>query len=95
MDDQWLISRCLEGKTAYWQVLVVRYRQQLFDRVSRRLADPDDAWEVVDAAFYHLRGSLTTLDQHEPPQTSDGSFFHRLLRSAAESFIRKSRGEEA
>jgi DNA-directed RNA polymerase specialized sigma24 family protein len=94
MDDQWLISRCLEGKTAYWQVLVVRYRQQLFDRVSRRLADSDDAWEVVDAAFYHLRGSLATFEQPEP-QPSEGFFFHRLLRSAAESFIRKSRGEEA
>ena len=95
MDDQWLISRCLEGKTAYWRVLVVRYRQQLFDRVSRRLADPDDAWEVVDAAFYHLRGSLATLEQPERPQNSDGFFFGWLLRSAAESFIRKSRGEEA
>jgi hypothetical protein len=94
MDDEWLISRCLEGKTAYWRVLVERYREQLFERVSRRIADPDDAWEVVDAAFYDLRESLVTLNQAEHPQDRHGSFFDWLLRSSAGPLVRKLRGED-
>jgi hypothetical protein len=94
MDDEWLISRCLEGKTAYWRVLVERYRVQLFERVSRRIANPDDAWEVVDTAFYDLRESLPAVIRADNPQDRDGSFFDWLVRSSVGPIARKLRGED-
>ena len=60
MDDEWLVEKCLQGKTAYWNILIHRYQDRLFERVSKEVEKPEDAWNVVEDTFLQAKTTLSS-----------------------------------
>jgi DNA-directed RNA polymerase specialized sigma24 family protein len=96
VDDNWLVDQCLQGKTAYWNVIVRRYRDRLFEKVSNVVKNPDDAWEVVEHTFFQARTNLLSFNDYLASVRNTkrrASFFLWLRTFAVEPALRKARGE--
>ena len=94
VDDEWLVDKCLQGRTAYWNVLVRRYRDNLLEHTCRVVKTPEDALDVVEETLFNARASLPSFKNcPKPVRTSKNrpSFFCWLCRFAAGPCITKVR----
>jgi RNA polymerase sigma-70 factor (ECF subfamily) len=73
-DAQW-VSRCLQGDTSAFEVLVQRYQRIVFSVAYRLTADPEDARDITQNAF--LR-AYERLDSYDP----DRKFFSWIYKIA-------------
>jgi RNA polymerase sigma-70 factor (ECF subfamily) len=79
-DDQRLIADCLQGRTAAFGELVLRYQDRLFNTVYRLLDNAEDAQDVVQDAFIHAYQSLNAFK-------GDSLFYTWLYRIAVNTAI--------
>jgi DNA-directed RNA polymerase specialized sigma24 family protein len=70
VDDEWLIAQCLLGKTAYWNVLIRRYQDRLFEKVSLLVENSQDAWEIVELTFLSAKTALSSFKHYPASLTS-------------------------
>ena len=83
-DDKDLIQRSLDGDTAAFDALVVRYQNRLVRSLEYSLASRDDAMEVAQQAFVSAWRRLETFRQ-------DSSFYSWLFRIAMNAAISRKR----
>lgn len=79
-DDNRLIAECLEGNTAAFGELVLRYQDRLYNTVFRLVDHSDDALDVVQEAFLNAYQSLDSFK-------GDSLFFTWLYRIAVNTAI--------
>jgi DNA-directed RNA polymerase specialized sigma24 family protein len=103
VDDEWLVDQCLEGETAYWNVLVRRYRDQLLEKVSVVVKNPEDAREVVEEALLQARMRLASFQKYLDFRNADAQgqprtkqrplFFSWLCTFTVEPTLSRIRGK--
>jgi RNA polymerase sigma-70 factor (ECF subfamily) len=79
-DDQLLIADCLQGRSAAFGELVLRYQDRLFNTVYRLVGNTEDARDVVQDAFINAYQSLGSFK-------GDSLFFTWLYRIAVNTAI--------
>lgn len=79
-DDLRLINACLEGDSAAFGILVLRYQARLYNTVYRLTDNAEDAQDVVQEAFLHAYQALGSFK-------GDSLFFTWLYRIAVNTAI--------
>ncbi len=79
-DDHRLIAECLKGDTAAFGALVRRYQDRLYNTVYRMVDNAEDAYDVVQEAFFNAYQSLESFK-------GDSLFFTWLYRIAVNTAI--------
>ncbi len=100
VDDEWLVQQCLQGKTAYWNVLVRRYRHVLHERFSLLVRKPEDVEEVAEEVFLQAQMALPYFPEFKHPyrqsrlrRERDSLFFNWLLLLGIEPCMEKARAK--
>jgi hypothetical protein len=65
VDDEWLVSQCLFGKTAYWNVLIQRYHDRLFESVHSLGKHLDVTIEIVELTFIRAKTDLSSFNLYQ------------------------------
>jgi DNA-directed RNA polymerase specialized sigma24 family protein len=90
----------LQGKTAYWSVLVRRYQDSLLEGVPRLVENPGDAVEVVELTFLRASTDLASFKEFQRalhnkllfrPKRGQQMFLLWLCRLALHAFLGKAR----
>src|SRR5262245_17896168 len=91
IEDASVVTRCLDGDTAAFEVLVSRYQRVLFGLALRMLGDHADAGDATQTAFAKVFENLDTYD----PRHRFFSWTYRILRNECLNLIRARRPQEA
>jgi RNA polymerase sigma-70 factor (ECF subfamily) len=86
-DDHRLIAGCLQGDTAAFGRLVLRYQDRLYNTVYRLVDNAEDAQDVVQEAFLNAYQSLDSFKGHSEFFT----WLYRIAYNTAISLKRKQR----
>lgn len=87
-DDRRLISDALQGRSAAFGELVIRYQDRLYNAVLRVADNPDDAQDVVQDAFVNAYQSLKSFK-------GDAEFYTWLYRIAFNTAVSLKRKRKA
>src|SRR6516165_5897009 len=86
-DDPRLIAESLQGDTAAFGQLVLRYQDRLYNTVYRLVDNAEDAQDVVQEAFLNAYQSLDSFKGHSEFFT----WLYRIAYNTAISMKRKQR----
>jgi len=87
-EEQRLIAECLQGRTAAFGELVLKYQDRLFHSVFRLVGNAEDAYDVVQDAFLNAYQSLGSFK-------GGSQFFTWLYRIAVNTAITLKRKQKA
>src|SRR5262245_30780615 len=90
IEDASVVTRCLDGDTAAFEVLVSRYQRVLFSLALRMLGDHADAGNATQTAFAKVFENLETYDSRH----RFFSWTYRILRNECLNLIRARRHQE-
>ena len=65
LDDGQLITACLAGERAAWEVLISRYQRLVYSIPLKSRLSPDDAADIFQSVCMKLFEKLTTLRDHD------------------------------
>ncbi len=89
LNDKFCIENCLEGKNEYFEVLVRRYQNHLFNIVNKMVRNRDNAEDITQESFLKAFNRLRNFD-------IDRDFFPYIVRIAincTKDFLRKNAKE--
>lgn len=88
--DEDCVRRCLEGDTAAFDELVVRYQRPVFNAIFHMVNDYEDTREISQSAFMKAFMNLGSFDQHR----QFFSWLYRIAINEAINFVSARRAVE-